>query len=155
MQRTVPTLEGLTEQEAAVYLPEPNGGFRLHPELVDLLDRQDADLAAADARIVRLTAQIERETADKEIRAALAAAGVNPALRTAVVALFQEQMRVEVRGDPGNRVASVVTPYGPVSVASAVDAWLTGPEGDAYRGKPKVTADGHLTQAMRALRTVH
>jgi hypothetical protein len=151
MLRTINSLDQVGPDEQAVYLEAPGGGYVLHPDIVETLDRHEAALSAAQTRTTKAEARLRQAVIDRALDFALTAAEVPPAMRRAVSALIEQQTEFEVVEEPHGPQAYARTAYGNVTVANLVASWLLTPGGEPYR--PKVTSPGagRYSTMMRAL----
>lgn len=151
MLRQITSLDEVALDEQAVYLEAPGGGYTLHPDIISVLDTHNADIAAGQARVTKAETRLRKAVIDHALNFALTAAGVDPVYRRAVSALLQGQMEFEVHEETQGHQAYALTPYGPVSVATAVSSWLMSPGGEPYRTKVPNAAAGRYATMMRAL----
>ncbi|WP_313472735.1 hypothetical protein [Brevundimonas sp.] len=151
MQRTLQSLDDAAPEDRDAYVEAPGGGYELHPEIISVLDTQNAALTAAQTRMTKAEARLREAVIDHALDFALTAADVQPVYRRAVSALLQGQMEFDVVEEPQGHQAYAQTAYGPVSIANAVSSWLMTPCGEPYR--PKVTSPGagRYTTMMRGL----
>lgn len=151
MLRRITSLDQVAPDEQGVYLEAPGGGYELHPDIISVLDRQNAVLTAAQARTSKAEARLRSAVIDHALDFALTADGINPAFRRAVSALLQGQSEFEVVEETQGHQAYARTPYGPMSVANAVASWLMTPSGEAYRPKIANAGAGRYAAMVRAL----
>ncbi len=151
MRKIVEDLNTVPEADRDCYSPVGDGTFALFAELVEVLDRHEAELVAADAKIAKRESHLQTMVIDKAVREQLLAAGVAGPHVRGVTAYLREKMkfRVDPRDDDEFEVR-VADVYGEVGLDFAVSSWLASADGEAYRPKPKVT-DGPLITRLRAL----
>jgi hypothetical protein len=156
LKHFVETLEEAPMEFRGAYVAQTAGGFRLHPTIIEDIAAHEARMAVETARLEQARALLRKLTVEATVNKALAKHPVSPGLREGVVALFMKEMPVGTREEGDAVVAFVETPYGPVSVESALEGWLGTEEGAAYLEKATpLPGDGPLAQQIRALRTVH
>jgi hypothetical protein len=162
MERTINSLEDVTPEERGAYVPAKDGTFVLHPELVEALEQHEAELAEIDARAasrearaVKLEDHLAALAINRALAEALEAARVAPQFVPACTAILREAFKLATEEAPdGTHRVSVVTPYGDVGVAFAVEGWLNSDAGRPYRSAPEAT-EGPLARRMRELRGPH
>lgn len=155
MLRQISSLDDVAPEEQGVYVEAPGGGYTLHPDIISVLDTHNANITAGQARVTKAESRLKKAVIDHALDFALTAAGIAPVYRRAVSALLQGQTEFEVHEETQGHQAYALTPYGSISVASAVSSWLMSPGGEPYRPKVISPAAGRYGEMMRALRTVH
>ena len=146
MDKVLDHVDGLTDDERAVYAQGRDGRWHLHPELAALVDEHEAKLAERQRREDFLAAKLDDLRSRDAYRRELTAAGIDRRLLGAAEALLRERGTVDEDG-------YARTEHGPLPVGHVVSQFLASPEGEAFQPKPATV--GPFSAELRRLRAIH
>lgn len=155
LARRVTSLEALPEPDRDCYEADPAGGFRLIPDLIPDVERMEAEIEAKEDEIERKGALLRRLTIASAIGEALDSLDVQPQRKRVALTYLASSLEFDVREERGEMVAYVASPFGEISVSSAVESWLSSPEGAGYRLLRPPQSDGLFAEMARSLRSIH